>query len=208
MVMKTLSTFSLVLLLTFSVSAQNATYALDLVNRMDKAIKNHNTLSGTLMKYERWEGEMLESQLQFKCQYSPHKVYLYNLLPTDNKGVEILYDAGQSTTKALVNPNGFPYMNVNLDINGDQLRKKGAGHHPFTIIGFRYFGKLIGYYKNKYSATIHNHLKYHGLVTSNGRSCYKVELKDDNFTYVDYTVKSGQDVIDIAEELNVHVPLK
>jgi len=173
------------------------------IDKMLRAVKGHNTVSATIWKYERCNGNMVESELKFKVQYEPHKVYLYNMLPSSNEGVEVLYIASKSKEEALVNPNGFPYVNMNLDVGGDQLRKPGSGHHQLTILGFRFFGGLIGHYRNVYSGDFDSHIKYHGKVMAAGKTCHKIELYDANFGFVNYTVKANENVLDIAKKLHV-----
>ena len=198
-----------IVLIVFSLGAsllthgQSAQKTLEMVDRMLKACDNHSSIQATLWRSERWKGKPVIAKADIKVEYKPYRMYMYNHLPTKNEGVELLYTEGTRGGKALVSPNGFPYTNLNLGPHGGQLRKKGAGHHSFLSLGFRYFGDMLSHYREAYARDVHKYVSSHGTTTFDGRKCFVVQLYDPDFTFVDYTVLEGENTITIASKLHV-----
>ncbi len=187
----------ILLLVLFTLNAQNQK-AEQIFLKMLNSIENTNSLKITFEKIERLEGgKMHKEKMSCKVQYSPKfKVYCYQHYP--KKGAEVLYVAGQNNGKALVNPNGFPYTNLNLDPHGSVLMDKQ--HHSIFETGFKYLGNVLKYLYNKYKATSKNLIVYLGEGQWNGFDVYKIKLVHPNFRYVYYTVKQGEDLIKIARK--------
>jgi len=200
--MRTLLVITL-LFTTHLALAQLPEKAMQTLDKMIAAVDKNTTLTATLQKSERWDGKMVHSKMRFKVQYEPFSMYMYNLAPANNQGVEILYKEGFANNKAYVNPNGFPWKNLWLDPDGAQLRKKGAGHHSFLVIGYQFIGDLAYHYRAAYKNSIKEHVRYLGETSFDGRKCHVVELFDNNFHYDNYTVKSGESAISIANKLHV-----
>ena len=108
---------------------------------MIREIEKINTSTFNLRSTERLTGGKKTSYnyLVKKCK-QPLRIYA-KVLET---GQEILYDKSRSTNTALVNPNGFPFTNLNLDIDGSLLRKDQ--HHNCTDFGFEKVMDLIKIY--------------------------------------------------------------
>ena len=82
----------------------------DLIDKIFAAVENVKTLRYNLECNERIKGKMQHTESKVKLQISPRKLYLYI------KGIEVLWVQGQNNGNALVNPNSFPYINLNLEL--------------------------------------------------------------------------------------------
>ncbi len=181
----------------FALQAQNAKQIFD---KMIASIKNTRTAKFTFEKLERFNGKMQKEKLTCKVQYSPtYKVYCKQHYP--KKGAEVLLVKGKNNNKVLVNPNSFPYVNLNLDPRGSVLMENQ--HHSLYEVGFKYLGDVLEYLHNKYKNQSAGLLKYLGETTWNGFNVYKIKLTHPNFRYVTYTVKQGEDILKIARRFKL-----
>jgi outer membrane lipoprotein-sorting protein len=186
------------LLLTGSVSAQELDIH-EMFKKMMTSIENIKTVSFHLDKTERIKGKMVPGSQDVKLNVYPFKVYLKVQVP--NKGAEVLYIKGQNDGKAKVNPNAFPYMTLNLDPDGDILRK--GQHHSVKELGFGYTGDLLDYVYKKYKDKINEFVKVNGEVMHDGRKCWNVTLTNKEYAIEDYTVESGETILSIARKLRL-----
>ncbi len=187
----------LVSFILVSLQAQNAK---EIFSKMISSIQNTRTAKFTFEKLERFHGKMHKEKLTCKVQYSPtFKVYCKQHYP--KKGAEVLLVQGRNNNKVLVNPNSFPYVNLNLDPRGSVLLENQ--HHSLYETGFRYLGNVLEFLYNKYRKQSSGLLKYLGETTWNGFNVYKIKLTHPNFRYVTYTVKQGEDVLKIARRFKL-----
>jgi hypothetical protein len=125
---------------------------------------------------------------------SPKKIYTYIHAP--NKGVELIWINGHNDNKALINPNGFPYINVNLDPYGSNMRK--GNHHTVHEVGFDYIGSILSRTYKECKNNPSQFFYYKGDVKFDNKDCYEVHVEYKNFKYQEYTVKAGETLVDIA----------
>ncbi|HRA60945.1 MAG TPA: DUF1571 domain-containing protein, partial [Bacteroidia bacterium] len=130
---------------------------------------------------------------------NPFKCYLKIAKP--NEGAEVLYVKGTNNNNALVNPNAFPYINLNLDPYGDILRTDQ--HHTIHELGFVYTGELLKDAHDRYKAKIDEFMKNEGIIKWDGRDVYKIVLDNKEYKLLDYTVLPGEDLIKIARKKKV-----
>lgn len=197
--MKNLSTLLIGILVTTSCFAQ-APDIDQLFQDMQAVIKTHKTLTFHLKKSERMKGKMELGEQDVKLNMSPFKVYLKVQAP--NEGAEVIYLAGQNDGNCLVNPNAFPYMNLNLDPDGSILRK--GQHHGVKQLSFKYTGEVLGNVYSTYQTKINDYVEYKGDITWDGRNCYHIELDNKEYGFVDYKVASGEDIISIARKTHTN----
>jgi outer membrane lipoprotein-sorting protein len=171
----------------------------EMFRKMMGTINNINTLSFKLDKTERIKGKMMPGSQDVKLNVKPFKVYLKVHVP--NQGAEVLYIEGQNGGNAKVNPNAFPYMTLNLDPDGDILRKDQ--HHSVKELGFAYTGDLLNHVYTKYKDKINEYVKINGDITYDGRSCWNVTLANKEYKIENYTVQTGEDVLKIARKLRL-----
>lgn len=168
----------------------------DIFKNMMATIDNLKTLTFKLDKSERINGKMVPGSQSVKVNVKPFKTYV--LVHVPDKGAEVLYIEGENDGNAKVSPNKFPYMTLNLDPEGSILRNNQ--HHSVRQLGFAYTGKVLKHVYDSYKDKIEDYVTIHGEVTYDGRMCWNVTLTNKQYALNDYTVKAGENVIDIARK--------
>ncbi len=168
----------------------------EMIKELIQSMDNVKSLKFRLKKQERIDGKMAPGDQQVKMNVNPFKVYIKVAVP--DKDAEVLYVSGERNGKTLVNPAKFPYVNLNLDPYGDILRKDQ--HHTIFELGFKYMSGIVKDAYKRFGNKVDEFVILEGEVTWNGRKCYKTTIDNKDFAYVDYTVKSGEDVLDIAKK--------
>lgn len=72
-------------------------------------------------------------------------------------------------------------------------------HHPVYRAGFKRTVDILMVTYNNRKADISSMVKNKGSVTWDGRSCWHLVLTDNKYQIVDYTVKSGENLVTLAE---------
>lgn len=80
--------------------------------RMIENTKRIECMTYEMKKTERIKGKLLVQKSSIKFNRAPFKVYIEQLYP--KKGIEVLYIQNKNKNKAQINPNGFPWFNINL----------------------------------------------------------------------------------------------
>ena len=161
-----------------------------------KAIESAKTMTYSLEMKERINGVIRFDHYNVKLQVKPFKVYSYSHIP--NPGAEAIYIEGQNNNKVLVNPNAFPYMNLNLSPMSMLLRK----NHQFGILqmGFTYtHNVMLNIYVNRKQEFLQS-LKTGDDVYWDKKNCYQLILDYQFFGWIDYKVQKGETVTTIAEK--------
>ncbi len=148
----------------------------------------------TMKKQERISGKMMLQQTAVKLVLSPLKVYLKQELP--KMGLEVLFVQGRNNNNALVNTNGFPWVNLNLDPMGNIMRENQ--HHTIYDSGYPHLMSILEHLTSKYHDDIDNMVENGGLVNWNGHTCWSVTLNNPNFKISKYTVKQGENLLTLA----------
>ena len=159
-------------------------------------ISSYNSLSYELRIQERMNGEIRDQISKTKLIHKPFKVYIHQLHP--QRGMEILYAEGVNDGKAIINPNGFPWINLHLDPNGAMMRE--STHHTIFESGFKYFGNILEKIISKYKDDIDKLITNSGTIDYSGISCIKLILNNSEFAIKNYTVKEGETILSIARE--------
>ena len=171
----------------------------EMFRKMMATIDGIKTLSFRLDKTERINGKMMPGSQDVKLNVTPHRCYLKIHVP--NKGAELLYREGENKGNCKVNPNAFPYMTLNLDPDGDILRKDQ--HHSVKELGFKYTGDVLNYVYNKYKSKMDDYVSINGEVVYDGRKCLNVTLTNKEYKIENYTVQAGEDILKIARKLRL-----
>lgn len=194
---KNVSFFTLLFLFGTGLNAQSVRSVLD---KMYIAIGTTNLMSYDMTSSERIGAKMVTKNMSFKVQISPRKVYMKD----KDSGVELLYVSGWNSNMPYINPNGFPWVNVSLDMQSARVR--ADGHHPVTHAGFNY---LLTQMKNtekliaKEGEKLENIIKIEGNFTWNGRNTTKVVLTNPDFKFIDYTCTQSETLFNLCERINV-----
>lgn len=171
----------------------------ELIQQMFEQTSRIHTLSYTMHKFERMAGEMTEQIADIKYKRQPFKVYARQRFPND--GLEVLYVQGENKNRALVNPNGFPWINVSLDPHSYQMRKDQ--HHTVLDTGYDLVINILEHLVDKYRSQTDDILKLLDYTEIDGEKCWILELDNPNFRYHSYTVKEGESLISIAEKFKL-----
>jgi outer membrane lipoprotein-sorting protein len=176
------------------VEKENTTSGYELAKTMFEKTKAINTMAFTMGKLERINGKMVNQKSNVKLRRDPLTVYSKQTEPAS--GIEVLYKKGD--TKALINPNGFPWVNLNLDPYGSTMRKDQ--HHTIHDAGYDLVVSILEHLFEKYGAESREMTGITGTEQWNGNACYVIDIKNPYFKFEDYTIKDGENLITIAEE--------
>lgn len=170
---------------------------LDVIDDMLKTIDNIESSTFTLVMKERFGDKYVDTKSDIKVKHKPHSIYMKQYYP--NNGIEILWSKGQNNNKALINPNGFPYINISLNPYHARMRK--GNHHTIFTAGFKQPAVILRHAIQKMSdAGVTNFEEYLDLenVNHQGIDCYKLTLEQTDFAYENYTLKKDEYLRDIA----------
>lgn len=196
----------LILIFHISLSSSYSQDAHDLCRKMIAQIKQVQSLKFTFRKEERINGKMMNDKSFVKLQVSPFMVYYKQEYPKE--GLELLYVQGSNDNQALINTNGFPYINVNLDPYGNTVRENQ--HHTVHNMGLGVMAAILEYLLNHYSVQAKSMVKVSGQTIWDGNECYIIAMDNPNFKYENYTVKKDETLLTIASrrKLSEHMILE
>lgn len=185
-----------VLLFCSAIEVKKDSTAYQIVKEMFAKSKQISSMKYVMKKQERIEGKMMMQQTAVKLVSQPLKVYLKQELP--KKGLEVLYVQGTNNNNALVNTNGFPWVNLNLDPMGSIMREKQ--HHTLFESGYPHLISILEHLTSKYDQQVEGMVSNAGLVNWNGRSCWNITFNNPYFKINKYTVKTGETVLNLASK--------
>ncbi len=168
-----------------------------ILNEMIDKIRSIKTITFTLSSRERFQDKYIIQKTIFKRSYNPDAIYCKQLVP--NANVEVLIN--DKSPYALVNTNGFPYVNVRLDPFGEKLRFNQ--HHNIYQAGFVYFGDVISNIRKKYGSSWSDISAFDKNVSIDGNICYKIILIIPNYKIIDYPVQDETTIQKLAIKLNI-----
>ena len=166
---------------------------------MFKATHQINTLTYRMKKTERIEGKMVSQESVVKLQRNPYRVYTMQVSP--KKGLEVLYPENLGDEHALINPNGFPWVNVRLDPHGSIMRKKQ--HHTILDAGYAHVVSILETLFAKYGKETPDMITASEPVKWTGVDCWKIVFENPQFEFIDYTVKEGETIHSLARERKI-----
>lgn len=193
---------TLLLVLFISSLTLKAQDAATVINKMISAVSAGKTYEYTLNEVERINGKNIYNTIFTKVQESPKKIYLHNI-KGENEGVEVLYVHGERGNKALVNK----MFGIKLSPFNSLIRKNN--HHTVLESGFGLVLKSIKGAKQRATqeGRFNEVFQLAGSVTFDGQPCYKIVITDPTFTYVDYTIKSGETLYSISMDKAINEQL-
>ncbi|MFY0626249.1 MAG: DUF1571 domain-containing protein [Reichenbachiella sp.] len=184
----------------FGFSDSKKDLAIQKVKGLFTSTQSISTMSYEFIRTERIDGELVKNHSKVKMQRKPYSIYVQEIAP--NAGLEILYPDPQEENKALINPNGFPWINLRLDPMGDLMRK--GQHHTVHEGGYDYIVSVMEYIFYKYRTRLTDIVAYDGISIYNGRSCDMITLHNPGFKYINYTVSKGETVTSIATKYRLN----
>ncbi|HVD96978.1 MAG TPA: DUF1571 domain-containing protein [Cytophagaceae bacterium] len=195
--------------LAFLMSATTNTQqpsAFQIVKEMYAKSRLISTMKYTMKKQERIEGKMILQQTAVKLVTNPLKVYLRQDLP--KAGLEVLYVQGANNNNAIVNTNGFPWVNLNLDPMGSVMRANQ--HHTLMDSGYPHLMSILEHLTTKYNNNVEEMVINAGLVNWNGHTCWNIVFSNPYFKIEKYTIKQGDNLLTLAAQskLSEHMILE
>lgn len=178
---------------------ESSGFAFELIGEMFESCSRVSTMTCEVQKKERFDGKYIEARSLIKMSTSPYAVYLKQM--DGNNGVELLYRESANSGKVLVNPNGFPWINLSLDPNGSLIRNNQ--HHMISDIGFSKFNRVLAHLLKKYEHVGDELTQYQGEETINGRPCHVVEIINHHYDLIEYTPGAGETTTSISEKLKI-----
>ncbi len=169
----------------------------DLTTEMFAATKSIKSMTFHMRKLERIDGKLVDQKSFIKLKREPMSVYSRQLYPT--AGLEVLYKGGDA--KALINPNGFPWVNLSLDPYGNTMRKNQ--HHTIHDAGYDLVVSILEHLFSKYGPESKTMTEILGTELWDGNVCWVIDIKNPHFKYENYTVKEGENLITIAEQYKI-----
>ena len=91
-----------------------------IIAEMIETCYNVKSLHYTQRKIERIEGQLSKQTSNIKFRKEPFMVYMIQQAPKE--GLEVLFKNGENDNNALINTNGFPWVNVSLSPFGNKMR--------------------------------------------------------------------------------------
>ncbi len=153
------------------------------------------TMKYNLKIQERVYGKTKTSESTTKLMYYPsYKTYMKQLKP--KVGLEVLYCEGERGNLALINTNGFPWVNVTFSPFSNTMHKES--HHNLTRSGVRFIGKIM----DKFTENINpdDVIAKEEDEVVNGRNCHKITFMKKDFQYLVYTVKKNETIFSISDK--------
>ena len=175
-------------------SSVKSTKALSLLDEMFIEHEKLTDLRYYMVRTERFNGELTSVEASMKFQRSPYRMYSYQEKP--KAGLEVLMVEGSNNDKALINTNGFPWVNVSLDPMGNQMRK--SSHHTALNGGFEKFIQILSKQFKMNSEVLDARIVYEGSFVWNNRKTHKIIINNPDFKFIQYTVKGEEQIDDIA----------
>ena len=170
----------------------------EIVRSMFTSTKQIKTLTYEMSKLERIRGDLKKQVATVKLSRDPYKVYTRQKLP--DEGVEVLYIGGEKT--ALINPNGFPWINLRLSPHGKVMRKDQ--HHTILDAGFDRVVAILEHLFVKYESEIESLTSFSPSAPDDDGSYWVVEFRNPYYKYIEYKVKKGETVMSLAEKLKLN----
>lgn len=134
------------------------------------------------------------NELLVKIKTHPMQIYVYSI--KTNPGAEALWRDGEMSNHVLINPNGFPFINLRLDPYNTLLRKDG--HHTVKELGFDYILSMVYHYQNVLGEKFYSYLSIADTIQWDGRKLVRLTFDYTDFIYVPYIVKKGENVSTIS----------
>lgn len=176
--------------------AQNINAKKIILQMIDSANNLHGFTS-VIRKTERIEGKLILQVSQVKVSRNPYQVYVKQLAP--KAGVEILCADG--CKKALINMNGFPWINLSLDPYGMTMRRHQ--HHTVHDSGFDLLTVILSRTLKEFDPQKQTLILKNDSVWL-GESVYNIEMLNHDYTTRPYIVNDSENIADIATKFNVN----
>ena len=172
----------------------------DIWSKMGYAMASIKTATYEMSTQERIDGALFQKKTAFRLQTNPLKVYGKN----QTTGVEFLYVTGWNNGKIHINPNGFPWVLLNLDPLSPQVRKNS--HHTTYHAGFGYMLTMFKDVERKILAKglkLENCISNKGTIVWNNRACYHIEIHAPSYQWITHTCTQNESLNALCDRMNI-----
>lgn len=170
-----------------------------ILERMIETTKSVKTAIYRLDKIERIKDKLVEESLFIKLSVKPFKIYTRMYSPKE--GMEVLYNSEWEKKKAIINTNSFPWVNVRFNPMSKTMRKDQ--HHTLLDSGFEKIVSCIEFQYRSFTSEGKEMTENKGEISVDGKPCWILEFQDPDFKLVDYVVKDGENLVQIAKNLKL-----
>lgn len=170
---------------------------LDLLNKMIIRCGEVDLLEYTMEKRERVRGKISKQRSFIRLNRKPFKIYLRQEVPRD--GLEALYVKGANKNRILINPNGFPWINLNLATHSGLVRRDQ--HHTIDHSGYDYFIKILSSNMAADSNIQHAQMKCSPIMNWLGQSCWKIDINNPLYTEQKTHISNDINLTSLADSL-------
>ncbi|MBS1623996.1 MAG: DUF1571 domain-containing protein [Bacteroidetes bacterium] len=193
-----------VICLALTAAAPPVSQTRQIVDNMLNTIARHTGATFTMNAAERIVGkgnEFNKMSMFTKVNVNPLKIYA-KVLSDPNKGTELLYVTGQRDNKIRVNPGKF-LPSLTLAPTSNLLSKNQ--HHTLLTSGFSVVRDIVsaGVRRADAQGGFDKVFTLLGEVNYGGRKCYKLQIEDPTYAYVNATGQNGETVNSMAKRLLV-----
>lgn len=172
----------------------------DLNVAMFAAIDRIEQHSFDLGKHERI-GEFVGVEVwHVNIDYDPYTIDMKRTTPED--GPRLFWQEGENDGDARVDPNGFPWIEMDLDPRGKTLNKKA--HHNIFSLGLKHFSKIwrsMCYRNGKLRAEV----KVIGEEIIDGKTTWVLSIDVPDYSTITVTLKDEESLFEISERYLVPV---
>ncbi len=165
--------------------------AVEIMFKTIERTRDIKTLSYTIEKIERIDGDFVRQVSFSKLNRSPLKVYLKQEYP--KQGMEALYRDGG---KVLVNPNGFPWFNIRLSPLGNLIRENQ--HHTIYESGYDHVMNVLEHIMLKYDEKVFSMLYVEKDTIWDSNPVWKIKLQNPLYKIDYYTMQEDETVMQVA----------
>lgn len=183
--------------LIFTFQHLQAQSTISYFDNMIESISSIYTLEYELHAKELIDGDIFYTHSKVKLQKEPFSFYNYIINP--DIGVEILFT--DKNKYALVNPNGFPFINLKLDPFGKLIRRNQ--HHTLFDAGFDNFKHIVLSVIELLRRSPEKYISNLGFKQINNKRCQLFNVVNPDFSFSEYIVQKGENVESIAKKFNL-----
>lgn len=157
---------------------------------LDSKIASINTMQFTLVNHERIGDRMMKGKQKVSLITQPFQCHIVLIEP--GSGEELVYSGAKYNNFAIYDPNGFPYVQLELDPHGSLMRKNN--HHTIFDLGFGKMMAILKYHMKNASYT----LKVEE-VKINGEDVQKLSVEFVDFSYKRVSIDKKQTLSAFAD---------
>lgn len=181
---------------SFSIPKSDGNEGASLVfSELDESIKAINTMAFTLTNYERIDDQLLKGIQKVVMTTKPFRCHVTMIEPGD--GEELVFAGEKYNNNAIYEPNGFPYIQLELNPNGALMRKNN--HHTIFDLGYATMMEMLKFHMNQSEYTLDL-----SEFEIDGRVVLKLSIDFINFSIVDQMLTETESLNSLAKRLKLN----